>query len=185
MIRVLIDHDIVAIPEPAIDEAVIGRSDAEEETVKPETLPVSSSKMEDMARTEAAGKMSMCPGLIDVVVGIVTAGIMADPFIVGVNVGSFRMASLVRGKCPGRLLSSGRLLSPRRLLSPGRLSSSRCGTMRGNMSAAAPRLPPLSFCAKAGTKNTDNTARSPIACFTIDASNFTLPLINFISMYPA
>src|SRR5580704_11612542 len=113
VIRVLIDHDIVAIPQPVIDEVVIVRSDGEVEAAKPETLPVSSPKMENMARTEAAGKVSMFPGMIDMVVGIVTARIVSDPFIVGVNVRSLRMTTLV-GNNPGRRFSSGRLLSSSR-----------------------------------------------------------------------
>ena len=93
-----------------------------------------------MAPADTAGEASVFPGMIDMVVGIVTAGFMTDPFIVGVNVGSFRMSRLVRESTvflAGRLLGPGRLFSARRLLSSGRLlSPRRRGTMSRNMSAA-------------------------------------------------
>jgi hypothetical protein len=39
--------------------------------------------------------MAMLPGMIDVVVGIIAAGIVADPFVVGVDVGGVGVAVLV------------------------------------------------------------------------------------------
>ena len=93
-----------------------------------------------MTPTDTAGEASVLPGMIDVVVGIVTAGFMSNPFIVGVNVGSFRMSLLVREPAVflgGRLLGPGRLFSARRRLGSGRLlSPRRRGTMSRNMSAA-------------------------------------------------
>ena len=92
-----------------------------------------------MAPADTAGEASVFPGMIDVVVGIVTAGFMSDPFIVGVNVGSLRMSRPVRESTVflGRLLAPGRLFSARRRLGSGRLlSPRRRGTMSRNMSAA-------------------------------------------------
>jgi hypothetical protein len=96
MVWVFIDHDLVSIPEPVIAEVVVVCGNVEVEATKPETLPVSSSQAEDMAAAEAASKASMFPSSIDAVVGIITAGIMSDPLIVRVNVGSFRMSRSVR-----------------------------------------------------------------------------------------
>ena len=95
VIRVLVDHDIVTIPEPVITEVVVVGGNAEVETTKPETLPVSSSEPKDMAAAESTGKASVFPRMVEVVMGVTTAGIVSDPLVVCVNVGSFRMSPLV------------------------------------------------------------------------------------------
>src|SRR5882724_10212858 len=51
--------------------------------------------MPDMAAAESAGKVAVLPGVIEVIVGIAAAGVMADPLVVGVNVGSVGMSSFV------------------------------------------------------------------------------------------
>ena len=51
--------------------------------------------MPDVATTKAPGKATMLPRMIDVVVGIIAAGVMAHPLIVGVDVGSVRMTTFV------------------------------------------------------------------------------------------
>src|ERR1700730_4261483 len=56
VIRVLVDHDVVRIPEPVIDEAVFERGHAEVVAVEPETLPAPSLQPEDVATTEAGGE---------------------------------------------------------------------------------------------------------------------------------
>ena len=165
VVWVLIDHDLVAIPEPVIAEVEVVCGDAEVETTKPETLPVSSSQAEDMAAAESASKASVFPRMIDVVVGIITAGIMSDPLIVRVNVGSFRMSPLVRKSA---VFLSGRLVVPGWPLFPG-----RSGTMRRNVSARPPPCCSLPLpCGEAGTENikTSENPRAPV--------NNTLVLFN-------
>ena len=49
-----------------------------------------------MPGPEAAGKASVFPRPVDVKPRIVTALIVSDPFIVGMNVRSFRMTRLIR-----------------------------------------------------------------------------------------
>jgi hypothetical protein len=89
MIRVLIDHDLVTIPQPTVDKAVIVRSDAKVESVEPKTLSISSRKPEDMAAAEAAREASVFPRMILAVVGIISAGIMPEPPTSVVNVVTF------------------------------------------------------------------------------------------------
>ena len=96
MVRVLVDYDLVAIPEPVIAEIEVVGGYAEVETTEPETLPVPSSQAEDMAAAEAAGEVPVFPWMIEVVMRIVAPGIVPNPFIVGMNVGCFGMALLVR-----------------------------------------------------------------------------------------
>lgn len=95
VVRIVIDDDLIAIPEPVIGKANIKGSDAEEEAAKPETARSAALNPENVPRAKAAPKMSVLPGTIKVVMRIVTAGIMADPFVVGVNMGRVRMSRLV------------------------------------------------------------------------------------------
>ena len=117
VVRVLVDRDVVTIPEPVITVVVVVRGDVEVETTKPETFPASAGKPEDMAAAEAAIKASLFPCSIHVVVAIITAGIVSDPRIVGVNVGSFGMSLPVRKPA---VFWSGRLVVPGRPLLSGR-----------------------------------------------------------------
>src|ERR1035438_7203000 len=103
MVRVLIDHDLIAHPVPAFDDIVIVRGDVPVEIVKPEAFPVSSRKVEYMSQSEATGEMSVRPRLIEVVMRIVAATIVSYPFIVlGVHVGNVRVTFPVHGNAvPG------------------------------------------------------------------------------------
>ena len=56
MIRVLIDRDWIAVPQPVRAEAVVVRDDTEIEVVEPETFPGPALEMKHMAPTEAASK---------------------------------------------------------------------------------------------------------------------------------
>lgn len=158
MVRVIIDHDLVTIPEPVIAEAVVGLGNTEEESAKPKTLGTASSKAEDMTLTDAARKSSMFKRPVDMVPGIVAARVMPDPLIVCMHVGSFRMSGFIRKTTAlrrgrllrsvrllgaGRLLIASRLLGAVRLLGAGRLlsasrllSAGRRRTVRRNVSTA-------------------------------------------------
>jgi hypothetical protein len=96
MVGVLVNYDLIAGPEPVSDDVVIERGNVPVEIVKPEAFPVSSHKVELHSKTTA--EMSVRPRLSEVVIRIVAAGIMTDPFIVpGVNVRNGRMTLLVHG----------------------------------------------------------------------------------------
>ena len=95
MVWIFIDHDVVAVPEPiaAIDNVVWG--DAEEEASKPETARPAALNPEDMAFTKTAPETSVRPRVIKAVVGIISARIMSNPLVVGVDVGHVGMSGLV------------------------------------------------------------------------------------------
>lgn len=95
VVGIFVDDDLVGIPEPIAAEAEVGRSNAEIEAVEPEAGRAAAGEMPDMAFAEAAGEVAMLPRLIKMVVGIVGARIVADPFAVGVNVRSFGVAGFV------------------------------------------------------------------------------------------
>jgi hypothetical protein len=136
VVRVFVDYDLIASPVPSRNDVVIVRGDVPVEIAKPEALPVSPGKHEDMFPSKATGEASVRPRVIDVEMRIVGATPMSDPLIVpGVNVRSFRMTSFVHGNVvlgrgPG-LLTSCRGGFARR---PGSLGGSR--TVSRDVSAA-------------------------------------------------
>src|SRR4030095_7109325 len=73
VVRVLVDHDAVRVPQPAIDKWVVVSSNAEKEAIEPEALPASSAQDEHMPRSESAGEVSVRPRMIEMVVRIKTA----------------------------------------------------------------------------------------------------------------
>jgi hypothetical protein len=114
VIRILINHDRIAIPNPVADEAIVVRRNPEVETVKPESFPVSTPQVEDVPPPEAASEVPMLPRSVQVIMRIIAPRIMSDPLIITVNVWRFRMSRLVgksaafRGTASGRLLNSSR-----------------------------------------------------------------------------
>ena len=95
VIGILVDHDVVAIPEPVVAEANINVDNAEVEAAKPEAIGAATAKMPDMAAAESAGEVSVFPSMIEVIAGIIAAGVVADPFAVGVNMRRIGMSRLV------------------------------------------------------------------------------------------
>jgi hypothetical protein len=122
VVGIFVDHDVVAIPEPVVAEPDVKGRDAEIETAEPETARAAASEVPSVLGTEATGKVSMLPGMIEVVVGIAAAGVVADPFSIGVNVRSIRMSGLIV-EVPG--------------LWCGMRRSHRRGTVSGDVSTAA------------------------------------------------
>ena len=95
VVGIVVDDDVVAIPEPVVAEAeVIGR-DAEIKTAEPEATGAATAEVPDVAAADAAGEASVLPGMVEVVVNVVAASVMADPFAVGVDVRSVRVTGLV------------------------------------------------------------------------------------------
>ena len=95
VVRIFVDDDGITVPQPTIREIVIVGRDAEVETPEPEAFAVSSAKMEHMTPARAAGEVAAFPGMIDVIVGVVAAGIVAHPLIVVVHVGRLRAARFI------------------------------------------------------------------------------------------
>jgi hypothetical protein len=95
VIWILINHDLVRIPEPVIAKAVVVWGNAKVEAAKPEALPVPSCKPKDMAGTEPAREAPMLPRMIEMVVRIITAGVMPDPLITAIDVRGVRVPGLV------------------------------------------------------------------------------------------
>jgi len=95
VVGIVVDDDVVAIPEPVVAETkVIGRN-AEIKTAEPEATGATTAEVPDVAAADAAGEASVLPGMVEVVVNVVAASVMADPFAVGVDVRSVWVTGLV------------------------------------------------------------------------------------------
>lgn len=95
VVRVIVDDDriIRPIPIPAISDVV--RRDAEEESTKAEATWTAPAEMPHMSTTNLTGKASMFPGVVEMIMRIVTPRIMPDPLVVGMHVWRFRMSGSV------------------------------------------------------------------------------------------
>ena len=89
MVGIFVDEDIIAVPKPIANVIVIVGSHAEVEVVKEEALAVSSAQAEHMAAAKAAGEAAVFPGMIDAIVLVAAAGVVADPSVIVVDVRGF------------------------------------------------------------------------------------------------
>lgn len=98
VIGVFVDDHVVRVPEPAVGEGNIIGSYAEVEAAEPEASRAAADQMPMMVRTEAAVEVAMAPGVVEVIVGVVTAGVMADPagaVLIVINVGCVGVALVI------------------------------------------------------------------------------------------
>jgi len=79
VVGIFVDDDGIAVPEPIRSVVVIVGRNTEVEAAEPETFAVSPAKTEHMAAAKSAGEVAVLPRMIDVIVGIVVAGIVAMP----------------------------------------------------------------------------------------------------------
>jgi hypothetical protein len=63
VIGIFVNYDVVAVPAPVIAVSVVGGGDAEIEAAEPEAIPISAREMPDMLAAEAAGEVSVLPGM--------------------------------------------------------------------------------------------------------------------------
>src|ERR1017187_5223062 len=96
VVRVLVDHDLVAVPEPVAHVVVLERRDLKSEAAEPESFPGAAAEPEDVLWTETSREPAMCPDVVEVVLGIAAPGIMSNPAaVIGVDVRSDGMSGLV------------------------------------------------------------------------------------------
>lgn len=125
VVRIVVNHNLVTVPEPVVAVADVSGSNTEIETAEPEAAGPSSRQMPNVAAANSAREAPMLPRVIEVVAGVPGTGIVSDPFAVGVNVRGIgvpgrvvEMLRLSRGSrmrlnmCLGRAM--GRDMSTRR-----------------------------------------------------------------------
>ena len=104
VVRVVINHNLIRIPNPAIHVTDIVGSHAEIESSKPEALRPAACQSPEMALADAAFKAPVFPNMIDMVMRVIAAAIVSYPLAVGMDVGRLGMLRLI-GECAvlGRL----------------------------------------------------------------------------------
>lgn len=96
IVRVVVEHDVIGVPLPAIYKDKVNGGNAEEEAAEPETIATASAKPPYMTRAESARETAVLPGVIEVVARIISAFIVPDPLIIaGMNVGRVGVSSPV------------------------------------------------------------------------------------------
>ena len=79
MVGVFVDDDVVGVPEPSVDVAEVVGGYAEVEATEPEAGGAASAETPDVGGAEACGEVAVLPGVVEVIVGIVWAAVVADP----------------------------------------------------------------------------------------------------------
>src|SRR6202007_1477824 len=78
-----IDDDVVAVPEPIVAVDVLEWRDREEEPANVESIATAPTETPDVMRTDGACEMSVLPGMIQMEIRIVGAGLVPHPAIIG------------------------------------------------------------------------------------------------------
>lgn len=92
VIGIGVDDDVVGIPQPAVAEVDIVWRDAEVVAIEPEPSRTAALEMPDVAATDFTRETAMLPRMIEMIVRIVAARVVADPVIgFHIDVGSIRV----------------------------------------------------------------------------------------------
>jgi hypothetical protein len=94
VIGIVIDHDWIGIPKPVAHIGQIKRSNAEIPVVEKEPVGSAACKAVGMAASDAAGEMTVLPGMSETEPGIVAGGV-PHPLIVLVNRGRLGVPGLI------------------------------------------------------------------------------------------
>ncbi len=125
VIRIVVNHNIITVPEPVIDITEIGVCDREVEAAKAKAVRITSTQPPNMPCTNGSRKAPMLPWMVEMVTRVMS--FMAYPTIVFcVHMGRFRMAFriAVRARCRCWLVRNGARRWMRRRVS-GRRAMSR------------------------------------------------------------
>ena len=95
MIRIVVNHDRVARPQPIVAVFHVKRRDTESEAAKPESRRPTSRQMEFVTTTEAAWEASVLKRPVQMKARVVCGEVMAHPRIVGMDVRPVGMPRLI------------------------------------------------------------------------------------------
>jgi len=95
VVWIFVDHDGIAVPIPIIDVVVVIRRDAEIKIVEPEAIAISPAKAVLVLAPESTREAAMFPRMIDMIMSIAAARIMANPRVIVVDVRHLRMIRLI------------------------------------------------------------------------------------------
>jgi hypothetical protein len=89
VVWILVNHNLVRVPQPSITVADIVWGDAEVKPAKPKPRRATSGQVPYVAGSKAARKVSVSPGVVQVIVRIVPSCIVSNPFVVWMHVRCF------------------------------------------------------------------------------------------------
>ena len=95
VIRILVDHDRVRIPNPIRDVRIIVRRNAEVDAIEPEPVRTAALEAKNMTRPETQGEPSVLPGVIEVIVCIIATLVVANPLAVGMHMRCVRVPFII------------------------------------------------------------------------------------------
>ena len=117
VVGVVVEHDVVVVPEPIADKRRIRGSDLEVETAHAEPIAIASAKPPNVLCANRLCEVSVVPWAIQVVARVGASRRVSDPLvIVCVHMRCFWMSGLVspHGRCRGGGRTSGSGLTNRR-----------------------------------------------------------------------
>jgi hypothetical protein len=141
VVRVLVNYDVIAIPIPVAAIRDIQWRNAEVITIEPETVRTASGQPPFVTAADAFWEVPVFPGTIEVETGVIASIVVPDPFVVVVDVWSFRMSGSV---CEGWAPSVAGLIPaawPSTIHFTPAMSAGRCRTMRWHVSPADITMP--------------------------------------------
>jgi len=94
MIGIVIDHNLVRVPQPTVAVTYIERRYAPVPVVEPEASRSAARQVPHMARAKPSRKVTMLERMVEMIVRIILACVVTDPFV-PIHVGSIRMARLI------------------------------------------------------------------------------------------
>ena len=78
VIGIFVDDNLIGIPQPIVGVRDVVRCDAEVKAVEPEARRAAPDEVKYMRAAEASGEAAVLPRMIEMIVGIVAAGIVAS-----------------------------------------------------------------------------------------------------------
>jgi len=88
VIGVVVNHDVIAVPEPVVAVGKVKGANAEVEAAKPEAVGAASAESPDVTAADAAGEAAMLPRMIEMESDFVVPVVVSDPLAVVVDVGA-------------------------------------------------------------------------------------------------
>src|SRR5271157_450536 len=79
VIRIVIDHDVVGIPQPSVAEGNVKRRYVPVPAVEPEAAGASAAQMPHMPAAKSAGKAAMLEGVVKMIVRVAASRVVAHP----------------------------------------------------------------------------------------------------------
>ena len=102
MIGIVVDHDVVAPPIPVAAKSKVEVGHHEVEPMEPEAMRASTLQAPNVAAPNATPEVPVLPGVIEVVVCVIVAGVVANPLAIRMDMGSVWVPWLIAEIAVGR-----------------------------------------------------------------------------------